>query len=183
MSKITHGGGLALFWKRDFDLKVESSSLNHINVIINDGKENAWRFTGFYRAPETQLRIESWNLLRNLNGQSSLPWLCASDFNKLLKFHEKLGGRLRPYGQMQLFHEALDECGLYDLNFIVKKFTWFKHYPKGGSIWERLDRAVCTVEWFSLFPSKKVQTLSCVSSNYSPIIILPDGIAPKQQKP
>lgn len=38
--KITHGGDLALFWKRDFDLKVESASLNHIDVMINGGKEN-----------------------------------------------------------------------------------------------------------------------------------------------
>ena len=68
VSKITHGCGLALFWKKDFDVKVESSSLNHIDIIINGDKENAWSFTGFYGAPETQLRIDSWNLLRNLNG-------------------------------------------------------------------------------------------------------------------
>ena len=105
-------GGLAVFWKKDFDVKVESSSLNHIDIIINGDKENAWSFTGFYRAPETQLRIDSWNLLRNLNGQSSLPWLCAGDFNEILKSHEKLGGRLRPYRQMLLFREALVECGL-----------------------------------------------------------------------
>ncbi|KAL0008379.1 hypothetical protein SO802_009881 [Lithocarpus litseifolius] len=181
--KVTRGGGLVLFWKKDFDLKIESSSLNHIDVIIKAGKENAWRFTGFYGAPETQLRSESWNLLRDLDGQSPLPWLCAGDFNELLKSHEKLGGRLRSYGQMQLFREALDECGLFDLNFIGKKFTWFKHYPNGGSVWERLDRAVCTAEWFSLFPATKVRTLSCVSSDHNPIIILPDGIAPKKLKP
>ena len=55
VSKITHGGGLAVIWKKDFDVKVESSSLNHIDVVINGGKENAWRFIGFYEAPETQL--------------------------------------------------------------------------------------------------------------------------------
>ena len=59
VSKITHGGGLALFWKKDFDMKVESSSLNHIDIIINGDKENAWSFTGFYGAPETQLRTDS----------------------------------------------------------------------------------------------------------------------------
>ena len=84
---------------------------------------------------------------------------------------------------MRLFREALDECGLYDLSFIGKKFTWLKHYPNGGSIWERLDRAVCSAVWFSLFPATKVQTLSCVSLDHSPIFILPDGIAPKKQKP
>ena len=92
-----------MFWKKDFDLQVLSSSHNHIDVLINGGKENVWRFTGFYGAPETQLRMESWNLICELNNRFSVPWLCGGDFNELLKSHEKLGGRLRPYGQMQKF--------------------------------------------------------------------------------
>ena len=39
VSKITRGGGLALFWKKNFNVSVESSSLNHIDVVINKGKE------------------------------------------------------------------------------------------------------------------------------------------------
>lgn len=46
VSHITQGRGLAFFWKRDFDLHVEDSSPNVIS-IINKGKEDAWRFTGF----------------------------------------------------------------------------------------------------------------------------------------
>ena len=42
-----------LFWKKDFDLQVMSSSYNHIDVLINRGKDNVWRFTGFYGALET----------------------------------------------------------------------------------------------------------------------------------
>ena len=90
VSKITHGGGLALFWKKDFNVSVESSSLNHIDVVINKGKEKAWRFTGFYGTPETLLRDETWNLLRDLHSRFSLPWLCGGDFNELLKSHESM---------------------------------------------------------------------------------------------
>ena len=63
VSRRTRGGGLVLFWKKDFDDQVMSSSLNHIDVLINRGKENGWRFTGFYGAPETQLSMDSWDLL------------------------------------------------------------------------------------------------------------------------
>ncbi|KAL4625859.1 hypothetical protein ACB092_05G055500 [Castanea dentata] len=45
VSKINQGGGL-----------VDSSSLNHIDAIIDKGRENSWRFTGFYGAPETHNR-------------------------------------------------------------------------------------------------------------------------------
>ena len=123
-----------LFWKKDFDLQVMSSSHNHIDVLVNRGEENVWRFTGFYRAPETQLRMESWDLFRDLNNRFAVPWLCRGDFNELLKSYEKLGRRLRPYGQMQKFQEALDECGLFDLGFVGNKFTWFKTHPNGGVV-------------------------------------------------
>ena len=53
VSKVSLGGGLALFWKKDVVVDVESSSLNHIDILINKGKEDDWRFTGFYGASET----------------------------------------------------------------------------------------------------------------------------------
>ena len=70
---VTRGGGLALFWKKNFSVFVESSSLHHIDVVINKGKENARRFTGFYGALKTHHRDETWNLLRDLHSRFSLP--------------------------------------------------------------------------------------------------------------
>ena len=51
----------------DVDLQVESSSPNHIDALINRGEENSRRFIGFYGALETQLRMESWNLIGNFH--------------------------------------------------------------------------------------------------------------------
>lgn len=93
-----------------------------------------------------------------------MPWMCASNFNELLKSHEKLGGRPQPYGQMQKFHEILDESGLLDLGFVGTKFTWFKNYSNGGVVWEWLDRAMSTTDWYELFPATKVRNLVCGSS-------------------
>ena len=42
------GGGLALLWKEDFAMKVLTSSDNHINGVVDQGMDDAWRFTGFY---------------------------------------------------------------------------------------------------------------------------------------
>ena len=66
------------------------------DVIINKGKEDEWRFTGFYGEPDTRIRNESWEKLRRLKNKFTLPWLCAGDFNEILKADEKWGGRLRP---------------------------------------------------------------------------------------
>lgn len=39
-------GGLALFWNKDIDLKLLSSSSNQIDTFINDGEEN-WQTRGY----------------------------------------------------------------------------------------------------------------------------------------
>ena len=92
VSRITRGGGLAIFWKQNFDLQVVNSSPNFIDTIINCSKDHVWRFISFYRAPETSRHPESWNLLRGLNTLTFIPWLCAGDFNEITKTDEKLGG-------------------------------------------------------------------------------------------
>ena len=51
--------GLVIFWKEDFDLSVETFSPNHIESMINKGKDNEWRFTAFYGEPDARFRYES----------------------------------------------------------------------------------------------------------------------------
>ena len=46
-------GGLALLWPSDMSMDVQSYSDDHIDVIIDHGVDDAWRFTGFYGDPET----------------------------------------------------------------------------------------------------------------------------------
>ena len=95
VERNNRGGGLALYWRDSIDLDVDSFSKNHIETIINKGTEDGWRLTGFYGEPMTHKRSKSWDMLRQLNNRYSLPWICAGDFNKLLRSYEKLGGRSR----------------------------------------------------------------------------------------
>ena len=166
VERINRGGGLVLFWKNDLVVDVISSSLNHIDAVINKDTEAAWLFTGFYGEPESHRRHESWDLLRNLHSQNSLAFLCAGDFNEILKQSEKLGGQMRPLGQMQLFKDILDECGLMDIGFKGSPFTWSKHYNNGVSIWERLDRVVVSYDWFSKFPGARVHHVDSTTSDH-----------------
>lgn len=41
VAKVNQGGGLALLWKQDIDIRVDDSSPNYINAIFNSGKENS----------------------------------------------------------------------------------------------------------------------------------------------
>ena len=47
-SREGRGGGMAVMWKKEVDFSVNMYSPNHIDAIINKGKEEEWRFTSFY---------------------------------------------------------------------------------------------------------------------------------------
>ena len=67
------------------------------------------------------------------------------------------------------FVSAIDHCGLCDLCFIGSKFTWLYQTTSGVQIRERLDRAVATLEWMSLYPTAKLHHLSSSVSDHSPL--------------
>lgn len=90
---------------------------------MNKGTENAWRFTRFYGEPVTHKCFESWDMLQQLNNRFHLPWLCVADFNEIVGNSEKLVGSSRSHNQMQLFREAIDECGFIDLGYVGSQFT------------------------------------------------------------
>ena len=150
--------GLVIFWEEDFDLTIETFLNNHIDDMINKNKLEEWRLTGFYGEPDTQLKHEAWSKLRNLKSRGTTSWLCVGDFNEIAKQSEKRGGRARPHSQMQAFRDILEECGFMDLGFVESISTWHKHFDN-YIIWERLDRAVATNEWFSMYPDTKVNNL------------------------
>ena len=54
------GAGVAVMWKKDVDVLVDTYSLNHIDAIINKGKKDEWQFTDFYGKPNTRNHYISW---------------------------------------------------------------------------------------------------------------------------
>ncbi|KAK9992681.1 hypothetical protein SO802_027666 [Lithocarpus litseifolius] len=133
-------------------IKVVGSSLNFIDAIVNDGQENPWRFTGIYGFSESRRKLETWHLLCEFNNKYNLPWVCAGDFNEILRGHEKLGGAPRREVEMEAFRDVVDELGFVDLRFTGKKFTWIGKRGE-AMILERLDRAFATLAWLELFPA------------------------------
>lgn len=115
---------MVVFWKRDFDSAIDSYSPNHVDGIINKGKEDEWCFIDYYGEPDTSNHHVLWSTMRRLKLRNSIPCLCVGDFNEITRSHEKLGGRLRLVRQMQDFRDLLDECGFKDLGFEGGKCTW-----------------------------------------------------------
>ena len=65
-SRKGRGRGVVIFWKKEVDFSVDTYLPNHIDAIINKGKEGEWRFTGFYGEFKTSNHYISWATLRRL---------------------------------------------------------------------------------------------------------------------
>lgn len=163
-------GGLCLLWKNESTVAIRSSSLHHIDVEVGGiGDPEHWRLTGFYGHPAAEDRHKSWSLLRRLDLESRLPWVCLGDFNELLCTKEKEGGAPKSIRQVLAFRQTLSECGLVDLGFDGTEFTWFS--TRLGGIKERLDRAVANSDWQVLFPESHLLHLEPSRSDHLPILL------------
>nr|XP_023879274.1 uncharacterized protein LOC111991717 [Quercus suber] len=160
-------GGLALLWKENADVRVQSYSHSHIDAIVHDSSVNiTWRATGFYGHPDAAQRSSSWRLLETLNAQFDLPWVVFGDFNEITHIEEKCGGAERNANQMEAFRNALDNCDLRDLGFVGQRFTWCNGRFGDQRTLVRLDRMVANNRWTALFQQAKVCHRSMSSSDH-----------------
>lgn len=166
------GGGLALLWRKDVDVILRSYSLNHIYVeVVAPSDATKWHFTGFYGFPEHHRRFLSWDLIRQLKSQSSLPWVVGGDFNEILSDNEKSGGIARSVALMDNFREGLLDCDLTDLGFTGCPFTWSNGRVEPDTVRCRLDRFCGNSACKEFAPTAMVEHLNFPGSDHVPILL------------
>lgn len=173
-------GSLVLFWKSEVTIEVKKSALSHIDVVVEGGDSfGPWHLRGFYANPDTSLRITSWNLLKELSMALQLLWIVVGDFNEIWSSFEKEGGALRPNFQMARFNNDINFCGLREVGFVGPVFTWLYQRRDGTQICERLDRALATQDWLSLFPTSKLYHKSSLVLDHCLLLL---NFLPKPKK-
>ncbi|KAK1361377.1 hypothetical protein POM88_045851 [Heracleum sosnowskyi] len=153
------------------EVKLRSSSKNHIDVAVSISGSEDWRLTGFYGEPNRSLRRRTWELLRMLSQQSSLPWCVIGDLNNITSHEEKKGGRRYPEWLIQGFCETMSDCNLVDLGMVGYPFTWEK--SRGTEDWVeiRLDRALVSQRWLHMYKEATLQNIEISTSDHMPIFL------------
>ncbi|KAM3692992.1 hypothetical protein ACJW31_08G131500 [Castanea mollissima] len=164
-------GGLAMLWKDEVNLHIQTYSPHHIDAIIRTNPRSPWRIIGFYGYPEESHKHNSWNLLRYLHSRMSMPWVCIGDYNEILSSDEKQGRIEKAFPPMLAFWNTLAHCELMDLGFQGGKFTWSNGRPGVEFVQERIDRACANQAWRDLFPRSRVIHLSSSYSDHIPILL------------
>ena len=77
--------GLAMLWREGKRVTFKRCSHSHIDVVVCE-EENGknWRATGFYGHPDARMRFSSWELIKTLHAQASLPLVIFGDFNEIV---------------------------------------------------------------------------------------------------
>lgn len=169
VSSVGRSGGIGLFWNNNLDIEILGYSVYHLDCGIRETGFDPWRLTVVYGEAQTHLRHHTWNTLKNIAGSSSLPWLCIGDFNEVLRPDEQEGVGQRSNAQIQGFRDAVDTCGLVDLGFKGRFWTFEKKVAGGTFTRVRLDRALGSTEWCSLFPSTGLTHITAATSDHGPI--------------
>jgi hypothetical protein len=164
-------GGLSVMWRDNIQCSVINYSRNFINLLVKGEEESEWRLTCYYGYPERGRRRQAWNLLRELRDMSDLPWCIIGDFNDLLSQDDKKGANPHPNWLCNGFRNAVSDCDLTDIHLDGYPYTWVKSRGSTNIIEERLDRAMATSSWLTMFPEVKLCNLIASHSDHSPILL------------
>lgn len=154
LDSVGASGGLAVFWKKEIDLAVQSMSKYHISMIIEEEDGFSCRYTRIYGESKAEEKTNTWDTLRCLRVANDLLWLCSGDFNEILFHHEKEGVPMKPE---TIFCKALKDCDLHDLSYVGDVYTSRNnHHATVSYVHERLDRIVANTAWRCKFPIVRV---------------------------
>ncbi|KAK8544996.1 hypothetical protein V6N12_025851 [Hibiscus sabdariffa] len=153
-----------------------------IDAMISVNGETEWFGTFIYGPPYQEEKQAFWESMTNLRSCPGDRWLVIGDTNVVASQEEKIGGAPFNPSDARHFYEFVDSLGLLELPISGGNFTWSNHRSDEDSILEKLDRALCSFEWSSLFP-KAIGVLDvAMGSDHAPIIILSQGMMKKYKK-
>ncbi|XP_019167877.1 PREDICTED: uncharacterized protein LOC109163583 [Ipomoea nil] len=171
---VGHRRGLAMLWSNSINLQVTAYCDNFIDTTLSlDVGAPVWRFTGYYGYPDKARRRESWQMLRNLAAQSTMPWVVMGDYNDLMHQTEKRGRAPHPPWCINGFCDAVADCGLQDLPFTGYQYTWVRSRGAVNMVEEKLDRILVSEDWNTMFDGAEACSLTCTYSDHMPLLLTP----------
>lgn len=172
VDSVGTSGGLCLLWKNSVSAEVIYSDCNVIHsYVINKNTNVGFHYSFVYGIPIRQHRKHFWEKLRRLHIDTHKPWICSGDFNEMLHQSDKSGDQMNNKKQMQPFKDFITDKHMEELPQRGNRFTWCNNRIT-GTVQDKLDRSVVNWEWQKVFPNALVTTLTPISSDHNPLIIV-----------
>ncbi|KAK9037482.1 hypothetical protein V6N11_022393 [Hibiscus sabdariffa] len=165
--------GLSLWWSNDTQVTILRSGRHFIDAKISVNGETEWFGSFIYGPPYREEKQQFWEMMAKLRSGSEDCWLVIGDSNVVASQEEKLGGAPFNPNEAKAYFDFVDHMGLLDLPISRGTFTWSNHRSDEEAILEKLDRALCSLEWSARFLKAVGMLDVAIGSDHAPILILP----------
>ncbi|XP_026400010.1 uncharacterized protein LOC113295891 [Papaver somniferum] len=138
---------------------------------------NIERFYCMYEYSNYAKKKEQRNYIHQISKANNIPWNVLGDLN----FHiidKDVGTSSSTDGWV---NNIVSSCGLEDIGFVGKDYTWTNNNMGTGSIRSKIDMALGNENWTLHFP--RLLYLTQLGSNHSPIMLHTDVTLPKCLRP
>ena len=143
-------GRILVLWNSDWVTLLKTSDSKqhmHFEGLINS-TQSQFLLTIVYGSNDTGSRHQLWDPI--LKNQTSLPWLVTGNFNCIRNNQEKQGSSSINLSAMDDSNEFINDASLLEMTTTGLDFTWCNNHAR--QIRCRLDRALISTTWLSLFP-------------------------------
>ncbi|XP_074313908.1 uncharacterized protein LOC141649108 [Silene latifolia] len=162
-------GGLWVGWKKDARMSVVELSPNFLILLIEKYNGLPWYLVLFYGASQFSLRFPILKNLEESLGKLEYPYLIIGDFNQVEYACDKNCSNTSQIPGAYKFINWKVRNELLDIPFKGPQFTWCNNRQGNKRVYERLDKAFASKDWFTLFPDTGVKHFPIQISNHAPI--------------
>lgn len=142
-------GRIWILWDNTkVDLRMNNSSSQHIHceVLSVDGKFLYW-LTAVYAHNQLEKRKRLWKRLTDIHTAQTGSWCVIGDFNNVAAAQDKIGGRMVSENEYIDLTNMMKDTNLTEMDSVGDHFTW-SNRQVAGTIYSRIDRVLCNVDWF-----------------------------------
>lgn len=163
-------GGILLLWN-DPTVHIENIRIGQYSISVDVIIKHCMTiFTlttvyGLTRRPKKESFLRHMHTLKPLD---DTKWLILGDFNLIYRARDKNNRNLNRR-LMNRFRDAINYCGLKEINLQNRKFTWSNERRTLTLV--RLDRAFCNQSWDLQFYNCLLHALSSFHSNHCPLLL------------
>ncbi|XP_074287676.1 uncharacterized protein LOC141612826 [Silene latifolia] len=162
-------GGLWVGWRHEAKLRPILTCNNFIVLLVEKCNGRLWYLVLFYGAPSFHLRSSVLDDLEDCLATLVHPFLVFGDFNHVEYGSDKLSLNTRPISGAVEFNQWKINNQLVDIPFKGPRYTWCNNRKGQKRVYERLDKALGSKDWFMLFPETGIKHFPIQISDHAPI--------------
>ncbi|XP_074313557.1 uncharacterized protein LOC141648737 [Silene latifolia] len=176
-------GGLWVGWRNEARISHVLSCNNFIVLLVEKCQGRLWYLVLIYGSPYCLQRRPVLQELEDCLQKLVYPFLIVGDFNQVEYQSDKLSSSNRTITGAYDFNIWRITNQMVDIPFKGPRYTWCNNQKRKKRVYERIDRALGSKDWLSVFPNTGIKHYPIQISDHAPIELDLQLIKNNKQKP